>query len=225
MLRPTYALVGTNYLVGFISMLSISNPMTYDPVSFVNNALAQTVGIGFTACVFAVAASSARERWIVRRLLGKLWRQIGSAAQAPLFRLEHRIQADNRDILSQIYGHIQADSTETRAIFAQALRLHCTAREVIELRKSIEEDGLPLTLQHKLKEIVRLLSSFDVSDEVTMHDAMDAAVREANAAIPSGLGLRRVLGSLHLIRMTLSDISMRMVKPTFHASRRTASNP
>ncbi|SPU91193.1 FUSC family protein [Burkholderia cenocepacia] len=221
MLRPTYALAGTNYLVGFISMLSISNPMTYDPVSFINNALAQTVGIGLAACVFAVAASSSRERWIVHRLLGKLWRQIGLAAQAPLFRLENRIYDNNRDTLNQIVAHTQADNAETQAIFTQAVRLHGTAREVIELRRHIEEGELPLALKHKLNEMVCLLPSFDVSNEVAMRNAIDAAVVEANIAVANGLDLRRVLGSLHLIRMTLSDASMRKVKSMFHAFNRS----
>jgi len=84
MMWPSLSSVGSGYAMGFSYILSLKNPMVFDPVQFMNNSIAQTVGFAAAAIAFSVVPSAIGSRWWRRRQLEHLRRQVALAAERPL---------------------------------------------------------------------------------------------------------------------------------------------
>src|SRR6266481_2730829 len=205
MMWPSLSSVGSGYAMGFSYILSLKNPMVFDPVQFMNNSIAQTVGFAAAAVAFIVVPSVIGSRWWRRRQLEHLHRQVASAAEAPLKDLRHRFESVNHDLFSQIVAHTQPGSDDSRALMAWALAVHETGRELIELRNDMAGRQPPTEVSRSINFAIDRLARFyghpDAAGYLLARDALAKAIIAAREnAIASPL-----LDHLQVIRLALED--------------------
>ncbi len=134
--------VGAGYTLGFVYILALNNPMAYDPVRFLNDAVAQLVGLALSGVAFVVVPAVTGTGWQRRRQLRRLREQVALAASAPLAGLSHRFESVSRDLFQQVVGHTRPGSAESRDLLAWALAVQETGRAVIELRQDLASGTL-----------------------------------------------------------------------------------
>jgi len=205
MMWPSLTSLGAGYAMGFSYILSLKNPMVFDPVQFMNNSIAQTVGFAAAAIAFIVVPSVIGSRWWCRRQLEHLRRQVASAAEAPLKGLRHRFESVNHDLFSQIVAHTQPGSDDSRALMAWALAVHETGRELIELRNDMAGRQPPTEVSRSINFAIDRLARFyghpDAAGYLLARDALAKAIIAAREnAIASPL-----LDHLQVIRLALED--------------------
>lgn len=199
-----YASYGLGYTMGFAYILAVRNPMVFDPVHFLNDAIAQVVGLSAAAIAFVFIPPTIGSRWLRERQLGRLRAQVALAAEAPLRGLHHRFESVNHDLFSQIVGQTAPGSEASRALLAWALSVHETGRAVIELRRALG-DGVDAELRVGIDEALASLARFyeqpDAAGYARARAQLARVIGEAEAQ-PSA---RRLLDPLYLIRLALLD--------------------
>jgi uncharacterized membrane protein YccC len=205
MMWPSLTSVGAGYAMGFSYILSLKNPMVFDPVQFINTSIAQTVGFAAAAIAFIVVPSVIGSHWWRRRQLEHLRRQVALAAEAPLKGLRHRFESVNHDLFGQIVAHTEPGSDDSRALLAWALVVHETGRAVIELRNDMAGRQAPTEVSRSINFAIGTLARFygdpDAAGYLFARDAVAKAIMAARQnAIASPL-----LDHLHVIRLALED--------------------
>ncbi|TBR36574.1 MULTISPECIES: FUSC family protein [Dyella] len=208
--RATLPGVGAGYTLGFVYILALKNPMVYDPTHFLNDAIAQIVGLGLTAVAFVFVPAVTGTQWQRRRQLGQLRRQVVLAATAPLEGLLYRFESVNRDLFHQIVSHTASGSPESRSLLAWALAVHECGRAVIELRRDIASSNVPHEVSVCAEEAVRAVAHLYQAPSKAYWLEADQAVERAIAATAGKLDLARsacqpTLHHLHLLRSALRD--------------------
>jgi uncharacterized membrane protein YccC len=179
--------------------------MVFDPVQFVNNSIAQTVGFAAAAIAFIVVPSAIGSRWWRRRQLEHLRRQVAVAAEAPLEGLRHRFESVNHDLFSQIVAHTEPGSDDSRALVAWALAVHETGRALIELRNDMAGRQPPTEVSRSINFAIGTLARFyghpDAAGYLLARDAAAKAIIAARQNAIAG----PLLDHLHVIRLALED--------------------
>jgi len=205
MMWPSLAGHGLGYAMGFAYILSVKNAMVFDPVNFMNDSIAQIVGLTATAIAFVVVPPAIGSHWLRRRQLERLRRQVGLAAEAPLPGLRHRFESVNHDLFSQIIEQTEPGSDDSRALLAWALAVHETGRALIELRNDMVDGQLPADVSHPIDLGIAALARFyegpDAGGYLLARDAVTAAIATASEHAIA----RPLLNHLHLIRLGLLD--------------------
>ena len=199
-----YASYGLGYTMGFAYILAVRNPMAFDPVHFLNDAVAQLAGLSAAAIAFVFIPSTIGTGWLRRRQLARLRAQVALAAQAPLRGLRHRFESVNRDLFGQIVTQTEPNSDASRSLLAWALSVHETGRAVIELRRALDENtdaALRIGIDAALDALARFYQHPD-ADGYARVRAQFAEVIGASEAQPSA---RALLDHLYLIRLALLD--------------------
>lgn len=199
-----YASYGLGYTMGFAYILAVRNPMAFDPVHFLNDAVAQLAGLSAAAIAFVFIPSTIGTGWLRRRQLARLRAQVALAAQAPLRGLRHRFESVNRDLFGQIVTQTEPNSDASRSLLAWALSVHETGRAVIELRRALDENtdaALRIGIDAALDALARFYQRPD-ADGYARVRAQFAEVIGASEAQPSA---RALLDHLYLIRLALLD--------------------
>ncbi|HEY0332283.1 MAG TPA: FUSC family protein, partial [Stenotrophomonas sp.] len=132
--RPTLSLFGLGWCMGLAYILALANPMVFNPVHFINDAIAQILGLATVVLMFALIPPAIGSPWLRRRQLAALRAQVALAAEAALPGLRWRLESVNRDLFHQIVGQTAPGSEESRSLLAWALAVHETGRAIIELR-------------------------------------------------------------------------------------------
>jgi uncharacterized membrane protein YccC len=205
MMWPSLSSVGSGYAMGFSYILSLKNPMVFDPVQFINTSIAQTVGFAAAAVAFIVVPSVIGSRWWRRRQLEHLRRQVALAAEAPLKGLRHRFESVNHDLCSQIVAHTEPGSDDSRTLVAWSLAVHETGRALIELRNDMAARQAPTDVSRSINGAIGTLARFyghpDAAGYRLARDALAKAIIAARQnAIASPL-----LDHLQVIRLALED--------------------
>lgn len=207
--RPTLALYGLGSCMGLAYILTITNPMVFNPVHFINDAIAQILGLGAVVLMFGLVPAAIGSAWLRRRQMATLRGQVALAAEAPLAGLRYRFESVNRDLFHQVVTQTEAGSEESRALLAWALAVHETGRAIIELRHDQREQPLPPRVDAATGEAVQALGRFFEQPSSVAYDAALAAVEGALACarnVPDeAAGLAFVREHLHLIRLALVD--------------------
>ena len=90
---------GLGYTMGFAYILAVKNPMVYDPAHFINDAIAQVVGLGAAAVAFVAHPAGHRQpRGCAAASSPACAAQVALAAEAPLPGLRHRFESVNHDL-------------------------------------------------------------------------------------------------------------------------------
>jgi uncharacterized membrane protein YccC len=204
MMWPSMTDLGVGYSMGFSYILAVKNPMVFDPVHFMNDSIAQTVGLAIAAIAFLVVPSAAGCRWLRHRQVDRLRRQVALAAEAPLAGLRHRFECANRDLFSQIVAQTEP-GRDSRALVAWALAVHETGRAIIELRNDMAVRRAPAELSVSITFALGALGRFfGHPDGAGYLVARDAVAKAIVAARESAIG-GPLLDHLHLIRLALLD--------------------
>ncbi len=207
--RPKWATSGVGYCIAFVSMLAVKNPTVLDPVDFLNNALAQLIGMGAAAIAFAALPSMAGSLWFRRRRLARFRHQVALAAEAPLKDLLQRFESFNRDLLVQMEAQMPLDDEDSRRMLSQALAAHDAGRTMIELRQSMQADAVPAQIRRTTGQAVQSVAAFykepSAPNYLAAHEALVASIAQAKRELNQWPALARVLDQLHLLRMALLD--------------------
>jgi uncharacterized membrane protein YccC len=205
MMWPSVTNLGVGYSMGFSYILSLKNPMVFDPVHLMNDSIAQTVGFAAAAIAFIVVPSAIGSRWWRRRQLERLRRQVALAAEAPLAGLRHRFESVNHDLFSQIVAHTAPDGDDSRALLAWALAVHETGRALIELRNAMAVKQPPAEVSRSITFAIGALARFyGHPDAAGYLPALDAVAKAIVAARENAIA-GPLLDHLHLIRLALLD--------------------
>ena len=205
MMSPRLASYGLGWAMGLAYILALKNPQVYDPAHFINDAIAQVVGLGAAAASFVVIPPAIGSAWLRRRQLARLRGQVALAAEAPLPGLRHRFESVNHDLVSQVVAQTEPGGADSRALIAWALAVHETGRALIELRHDMARADLPLTLRPYLAEALRTLARFYEKPDAAGYLLARDAVATAIASVGEHEAARHLLEHLHLVRMALLD--------------------
>ena len=205
MMWPAVASVGLGYAMGFAYILALKNQMVFDPVHFMNDMIAQLIGLGFAAAAFVFVPPAIGSLWFRRRQLERLRRQVSVAAEAPLPGLRHRFESVNHDLFGQIVAQTGPGSNDSRALLAWALAVHETGRAVIQLRDDMAAGSWPDDVKRAITSAIGALARLYEYPSTTAYlqarDAIAAAIDETNTHDAT----HPLLNHLHLLRMALLD--------------------
>jgi uncharacterized membrane protein YccC len=205
MMSPRLASYGLGWAMGLAYILALKNVQVYDPAHFINDAIAQVVGLGAAAVSFVVIPPAIGSAWLRRRQLARLRGQVALAAEAPLPGLRHRFESVNHDLVSQVVAQTEPGGADSRALIAWALAVHETGRALIELRHDMARADLPSTLRPYLTEALRTLARFYEKPDAAGYLLARDAVATAIASVGEHDDVRHLLEHLHLVRMALLD--------------------
>ncbi|RUL65914.1 FUSC family protein [Dyella dinghuensis] len=202
---PSTTGIGTGYLIGFTNLIALKNPMVYDPVRFLNESIAQLVGVGSASVAFTFVPSTIGSPWFIRRQFERLRRQVCVAAEAPLPGLIDRFESTNHDLFSQIVAQTVRGSDESRSLLAWALSVHETGRALIQLRYDLAAkhwpEGVHRAITPAIDALKNLYDSPTTSAYTQARDALIGSISQLNQFE----GTQRLLVHLHLIRLALLD--------------------
>jgi len=202
--------VGAGYTLGYVYILALKNPMVYDPTRFLNDAIAQVVGMAMTAVFFIFVPAVTGSLWQRRRQLVQLRHQVVLAANAPLPGLLYSFESVNRDIVQQVVTYTRPDTDESRSLLAWALSVHECGRAVIELRQDIARSGMPLSVVAPVQDAVHALGALYAQPgaerwrDADQHVAHAIAITNAHLA-QSPSTCQAALTHLYLLRSALRD--------------------
>lgn len=201
-----FASYGLGYTMGFAYILSVRNPMAYDPVHFLNDAIAQVIGLGVAGLAFALIPPAIGSRWLRRRQLDQLRGQVALAAEAPLDGLRHRFESVNHDLFSQIVAHTAPGSEDSRRLLAWTLSVHETGRAVIELRTALAgPQPVDASLRSGIGQTLQALARFYQHPDAAAYARVRALVARDIGAAEQAPAARGLLHHLYLIRLALLD--------------------
>ncbi|WP_424681062.1 FUSC family protein [Frateuria sp. YIM B11624] len=200
--RDTLPGVGAGYTLGFVYILALKNPMVYDPTHFLNDVIAQLLGLGLSGVAFMVLPGVTGTQWQRRRQLRLLRGQVTLAATAPLEGLAWRFESVSRDLLQQVVAHTRPDSDESRHLLAWSLAVQESGRAVIELRQDLSVGDLPAGARTAATRALDAVAALYRAPDAARWQAADAAVLDAIHATPRGASVRR---HLYQLRGALRD--------------------
>ncbi len=205
LMRPSIASYGLGYSMGFVYILALKNPMVFDPANFINDTIAQIIGVSAASLAFIVVPPAIGSHWLRRRQLERLRRQVTLAAEAPLAGLRHRFESVNHDLFSQVVAQTEPGSADSRALIAWTLAVHETGRALIEMRQDMGSHPVPAEVDRCVNQAINALARFyehpDSAGYARTRDAVAAAIDMAD----SEASARPLLDHLHLIRLALLD--------------------
>lgn len=205
MMRPAIATYGLGCSMGLAYIMAFKNVMVFDPANFINDAIAQVVGISFAAISFVVIPPAIGSHWLRRRQLVRLRRQVTLAAEAPLDGLRQRFESINHDLFSQIVAQTAPNSSDSRALIAWTLAVHETGRALIELRQDMGGRTLSVDVDRSINRAVTALARFYEEPTNVLYDQARDAITAAFHAATDNADARPLLDHLHLIRLALLD--------------------
>ena len=194
--RDTLPGVGAGYMLGFVFMLALKNPMVYDPVHFFNEAIAQVAGLGLAGVAFMIVPTVTGSRWQRTRQLRRLRGQVTLAATAPLSGLAYRFESVSRDLLLQVVTHTKPGSDESRDLLAWGLAVQESGRAVLELRQELAAGDLPPAVRDAAQAAVRAVAQLYHRPDRTRWQEAERKVRDAVAAAAGSQAVR-----LHLYQL------------------------
>lgn len=158
--RDTLPGIGAGYMLGFVYILALKNPMVYDPTHFFNEVIAQVAGLGLAGAAFMIMPAVTGTGWQRARQLRRLRGQVTLAASEPLPGLAYRFESVSRDLFLQVVTHTKDGSEESRDLLAWGLAVQESGRAVLELRQQLAADELPAAIgdaaQAALQAVARL---------------------------------------------------------------------
>lgn len=133
-LIPRWAGIGLGAMINFCFVASPTNPATFLPEQFANNAIAGLLGMSSAAALLALMFPPSG-RWLSNILIRDLRRLVASAVTAPLDQLEPRIDSQCRDLLNQTYNYTQGQVQVQRKLLDWHASVQAVCHALIELRQ------------------------------------------------------------------------------------------
>lgn len=214
-LNPKLAMVGLGYSMMFCFAVSPTSRMVYDPVQFVNFGSALILGVVAATLVFDTFVP-VTGGWVKRRTSRMLRAQVEIACSSRLSRLGSRFESGTRDLLQRVAARPNLHDLHDREILDWLFVVLETGRAVIHLRLDAASIPMPQPVSAGVRETVTRVARLFGRPNANNHSAALESVEQTITTIVSesdreGAGketvqvLRRMLASLHLIRLSLLD--------------------
>ncbi|WP_329741789.1 FUSC family protein [Dyella sp. A6] len=204
--RPRWAGIGGGYAIGFVYLLSLKNPMVYDPVHTLNDALAQLAGVALTGVAFVFIPAVTGSGWQRMRQMRRLRGQVMLAATEPLPGLAWHFESVSRDLFQQLVAHTRPGSGDARRLLAWALAVHECGRALIELRRELQDSAVSPDLRLAVDTAVhRVARLFSQPDAVRWRSADEAVQLALQGCVEAGHGAAPLRPYLHQLRSALRD--------------------
>ncbi|HEY2623717.1 MAG TPA: FUSC family protein [Dyella sp.] len=202
--------VGAGYTLGFVYIFALKNPMEYNPERFINDGIASLFGLMMSGVAFMVIPTLIGTRWLRRRQLQQLRRQVTFAATAPMEGLLYRFESANRDLFQQVVSFTQPRSEESKELLAWALAVHDCGRAVLELRQDmLHADLPPSVLETMHKAVLALAQLYDEPNAERWQQAdraVDHAITLTTQTLPQArASCQPALAHLLQLRTALRD--------------------
>jgi uncharacterized membrane protein YccC len=219
--KPSIAGWGIGYCIYFCFLAGPDNLIHYDPMSFMNNALALVLALLVSSIAFAVLLPPSTP-WLRNRLLVDLRRQVVAACHARLTRLRSRFESGTRDLMFQISALAESEPEVKRDTLRWLFTVLEVGNAMIDLRSKLAElpadarfaETMPWRVTIRtMRDAVAVLFHRPRAERL---DAALSATDDAIAAVQQTLAtltppheerhqLRRILSDLHFIRSVLLD--------------------
>jgi uncharacterized membrane protein YccC len=192
--------VGGGYAIGIVYIMALKNPMAYDPVHALNDAIAQLAGVALAAAAFVFVPRVTGSGWQRRRQVRRLREQVVLAATAPLAGLPWRFESVSRDLFHQVIVHTRPGSRPSRELLGWALAVQESGRALIELRQQLRADPAPVDVGRQVDAAVQAMAQLYRRPDATHRQQAEDAVRAAIDACATRPALRprlyQLLGAL-----------------------------
>ncbi|WEY39803.1 FUSC family protein [Paraburkholderia sp. SUR17] len=219
--RPKYAGIGAGYCIFFCFLAGPDNLIHYEPVSFMNDALALVLSMLVSAIAFAVLLPPSTP-WLRNRLFADLRDEVALACRGRLTRLRSRFESRARDLMFQINALAQDEPEVKRDTLRWLFAVLEVGNAMIDLRNEI--GTLPHDPRYEASMPWRvairrlgdpLVALFQAPNGRRLDTAL-AATADAIAATQQALvtfsppreerhKLQRILSYLHFVRSALLD--------------------
>ncbi|WJF91296.1 FUSC family protein [Paraburkholderia bonniea] len=219
--RPKLLGYGLGYCIFFCFLAGPDNLISYNPTSFLNDALALILSMSVSSIAFAVLLPPSTP-WLRNRLLVDLRRQVVLACHGKLARLRSRFESGARDLMFQINAlaedqpKLQLDTL--RWLFAVLE----TGNAMIDLRRELaalpDEPRYRATMPWRaaVQAMSQTLAALFGQPRADRLEAAQSATAHAIAQVQQLLAsftpareerhqLQRILSHLHFIRTALLD--------------------
>lgn len=214
-LNPNMATIGLGYSTMFCFTVSPNNRMVYDPVITANFGGALILGVAVAALTFDTFIP-VTGGWVKRRTSRMLRAQVEIACSSRLSRLGSRFESGTRDLLQRVAARPNLQDPHDREILDWLFVVLETGRAVIHLRLDAASIPMPQPVSAGVRETVTRVARLFGRPNANNHSAALESVEQTITTIVSesdreGAGketvqvLRRMLASLHLIRLSLLD--------------------
>lgn len=194
--RDTLPGVGAGYMLGFVYILALKNPMVYDPVHFFNEAIAQVAGLGLAGAAFMILPAVTGTGWQRSRQLRRLRGQVTLAATEPLPGLAYRFESVSRDLFQQVVTHTKPGSEESRNLLAWSLAVQESGRAVLELRQELAGGALAPSTRDAATAAVEAVAQLYQQPDATRWQDAERKISEAIAAAANDRSVRSHLYQL-----------------------------
>lgn len=211
---PAYALIGVGAATFFLNMFSPSNVAQPSILPFLNDGLASLLGVGVTTLVFCTVVPNS-SAWLKRRTLRQVRHQVVVAAREPLDGLLHRFESGTRDTLRTLAATQNVSGAHERHVLASLFASLELGRALINLRQNASTVTLAAPVKRSLGGVLDAVADLIGRPSLGRHGAALTAVtaslslvmQEEGKSLPvrQRTALRRMVTSLHLIRMALLD--------------------
>ncbi|PLZ00351.1 FUSC family protein [Burkholderia sp. WAC0059] len=219
--RPRHAGYGVGYCIFFCFLAGPDNVIRYDPIAYMNDALALVLSMAVCAAAFAVFVPTSA-RWIMARLLDDLRGQAVLACRSRLRRLRNRFESGARDLTFQINTIAGVESGLRRDALRWLFSVLEVGNAVIDLRAELAalpdhpRYGKTMPWRQAIGATFEAVSALFSRPQARRHAraiaATDAAIAAGEEALhrldpPPGerRQLQRILSHLHFIRTALID--------------------
>lgn len=200
MAKPAIGATSTSFCLHLIVLSAPQNLMHYDVASFLNQALAIPLGVGFAVLVFRLIGLR-HPGWHGRRLLQATLRDLARLTSRPLADAENWFGGRMADRLVQLARHYPALPSQTRSRWDDGIAGLDLGDELLHLRACLAVANLSLgDAESRFLQTVRKV--FLVGPSMDRQDALDAPVEDLLGlleAAPPGIERR-------LARVALSHL-------------------
>ncbi|GGA01814.1 FUSC family protein [Dyella caseinilytica] len=205
MAAPATTRVGVGYCMGFAYILGTKNQMVFDVMNFLNDMIAQLIGVASAGISFVIIPPAIGSIWFIHRQLDRLRRQVGSAATAPLTGLRSRFESMNHDLFGQIVAQTERGSQASRNLLAWALSVHEMGRTLIELRNQMANRSLPGEVHGAITRAIDALARLYEQPSVVSYEHALHALSAATVMTSRDPSMHTLMDYLHLLRLALVD--------------------
>lgn len=202
---PSTTRIGVGYCMGFAYILAAQNQMSFDVMHFLNDMIAQLIGLSAAGVAFVFVPPAIGTLWYRQRQLERLRRQVGVAATAPLIGLRSRFESLNHDLFGQIVAQTEPGSHTSRSMLAWALSVHEVGRTLIQMRTDMATRRLTGEIDAAINNVItaltRLYDQPSAAAYLQARDVLTAAI----ATTARDASAHPVLDYLNLLRLALLD--------------------
>lgn len=212
--------VGIGFNLMFAQMIAPENMMRFNAPSFINDGMAQIIGLILAAIIFALILPE-HKQGSRRHIAQALWDEALRLCVSDAAHLRHHFESRIRDLLNQLSMSVRGTAdAATRQVLNQAITLLELGHALIDLRDLSAHLKIDHPARIAREQCIAALAEYFRRPQAQQHAQALAATQAAGNMLQSLLTdgtpaetgesaqLRRALTNLHLINASLLDRSL-----------------